>query len=73
MERLERIVMSFISDERVCSFHVGQVWESPRGCLYKVMKVQNRQATLRLGVDGSGRIVRRPWDAVINWVLYSDS
>lgn len=64
--------MSFISDDRVCSFHPGQVWESPRGCLYKVIKVQNQQATLRLGLNGDGRIVRRPWDAVNNWVLHRD-
>ncbi|TNF09437.1 MAG: recombinase [Gammaproteobacteria bacterium] len=66
--------MSFIDDDRVCQFHVGQVWESPRGYLYKVIGVQRGgQAVLRLGVDGTGRIVRRDWDAVINWVLYSDS
>lgn len=57
---------------RVDSFHVGQVWQSPRGCIYTVIKVENRQAALRLGSDGRGRIVRRKWDDVINWVLISD-
>jgi hypothetical protein len=26
--------MNPISDERISSFHVGQVWESPRGTVY---------------------------------------
>ena len=64
---------SRISEERVVSFHVGQVWESPKGFFYKVMDVnKGGQATLRLGSDGSGRIVRRDWDAVVNWVLVTD-
>jgi len=58
---------------RVDSFHIGQVWESPRGYLYKVMEVKNGQASLRLGLEGNGRIVRREWDAVINWVLRKDT
>ena len=63
-----------ISDDRVCSFHDGQVWESPRGFLYRVMAVtRGGKATLRLGSDGSGRKVVRDWDAVINWILYSDA
>ena len=64
---------SSISEERVNSFHAGQVWESPKGFFYKVINVdKGGQATLRLGLDGSGRIVRRDWDAVINWVLHKD-
>ncbi|EME1466181.1 hypothetical protein LL394_005265 [Serratia marcescens] len=50
-------------------FRAGEVWESPKGTLYKVMSVELRQATLRMGSDGSGRIVRRPWDAVIGWSI----
>ncbi|MGP1148179.1 hypothetical protein ACJ8LH_01530 [Serratia sp. CY49633] len=50
-------------------FRAGEVWESPKGTLYKVMSVELRQATLRMGSDGSGRIVRRPWDAVIGWSM----
>ena len=65
--------MNIVNEERLIRFHVGQVWESPRGCLYKVILVKGGQATLRLGQDGSGRIVRRGWDDVVNWVLYSDS
>lgn len=66
--------MSFIPDDRVCSFHKGQVWESPRGTLYKVTDVvRSGKATLRLGVDGTGRKIIRDWDAVVNWVLWSDS
>lgn len=58
---------------RVDNFHVGQVWESPRGMLYKVIEVRRGgKAVLRLGVDGKGRIVRRNWDAVMGWVIYSD-
>lgn len=59
-----------ISEYRVNSFHEGQVWESPRGSLYKVMDVaRGGQAVLRLGRDGAGRIVRRDWDAVVSWIL----
>ncbi|MBH2967511.1 hypothetical protein JZM41_00380 [Serratia marcescens] len=50
-------------------FRSGEVWESPKGTLYKVMSLELRQATLRMGSDGSGRIVRRPWDAVIGWSM----
>lgn len=62
-----------LSDDRVCSFHVGQVWESPRGFLYRVESVRRGgKAVLRLGVDGKGRKVIRDWDAVIGWVIYKD-
>ena len=58
---------------RVDNFHVGQVWEPSKGTLYKVIEVRRGgQAVLRLGVDGKGRIVRRDWDAVVGWRLYSD-
>lgn len=57
---------------RADSFHIGQVWESPRLVLYKVMDIKNNQAILRLGPDGDGRLIRRDWDAVINWRLHSD-
>ncbi|HEJ7052547.1 TPA: hypothetical protein SMF43_001492 [Serratia marcescens] len=50
-------------------FRAGEVWESPKGTLYKVISVELRQATLRMGSDGSGRIVRRPWDAVMGWSM----
>ena len=57
---------------RVDSFHVGQVWESPRGTLYKVISsFRGGQATLRLGSDGKGRIVRRGWSDVFGWVIFS--
>ena len=60
--------------DRADSFHVGQVWESPRGTLYRVMSVRRGgQAELRVGSTGGGRIVRRDWDAVVGWVLYSDA
>ena len=63
-----------ISDKRLDCFHVGQVWQSPKGSLYRVVEVKKGgQAKLRMGVDGSGRAARRDWDAVINWVLHSDS
>lgn len=62
-----------ISDDRVNSFHAGQVWESPRGFLYRVEAVTDGgQAVLRLRRDGSGRKVLRPWDAVIGWWLEDD-
>ena len=61
-----------LPDNRVNSFHEGQVWESPRGTLYKVMFTRNSQTTLRAGDDGTGKITRRPWDAVVNWILMFD-
>lgn len=53
-------------------FRAGEVWESPKGTLYKVMSVELRLATLRMGLDGSGRIIRRPWDSVIGWAMSKD-
>lgn len=61
-----------IPDERVNSFHVGQVWESSRGYLWTVVDVQYGQATLRQGVNCTGRKKRMAWDAVVNMVLFYD-
>lgn len=56
------------------NFELGQVWESPRGFLYKVVKVSLAgQATLRLGSCGSGRITRRDVRDNINWLLREDA
>lgn len=49
-------------------FRVGEVWRSPRGALYRVMDRSGRQVTLRSGIAGDGRAVKRDWDAVIEWV-----
>lgn len=55
-------------------FGIGQVWESPRGFLYKVVKVSlAEQATLRMGTDGKGRIVRRNVNDNINWKLQHEA
>lgn len=57
-------------------FETGQVWESPRGFLYKVVghrhypQDKRRQAELRAGSDGSGRLMRRDWDAVAGWFIH---
>lgn len=60
--------------ERRDCFYVGQVWESPRGFLYRVVHSSvGGQATLGLGADGKGRIVRRGWNAVLNWRLYAEA
>ena len=47
-------------------FRVGDVWETPRGALYRVVEVRiGGQAILRAGAAGErGRIVRRAWDAI---------
>jgi hypothetical protein len=34
--------------------------------------IENGQAVFRQGEDGKGRIKRKPWDAVIGWVLHHD-
>jgi hypothetical protein len=49
-------------------FIVGEVWESPRGTLYRVVERNAFQAVLRLGVSGYGRKIRRGWSDVIGWV-----
>jgi hypothetical protein len=61
-------------DERLESFHAGQVWQSPRGTLYRVVAVERgRHAVLRAGLDGKGRQMVRGWSAVLGgWVLHSD-
>lgn len=56
-------------------FQVGEVWESPKGILWKVVDYVHRagkpkQAVMRLGEDGSGRKSERDWDGVHNWVMY---
>ena len=51
-------------------FHPDQVWETPRGYLYRVLECQvNGKAKLRAGTNGRGRIVYRAWDAVLGWRL----
>lgn len=63
-----------ISDDRVVSFHAGQVWESPRGSLWRVVSVERgKMAVLKQGERGLGRKTVRDWDAVVGWVLHSDA
>lgn len=60
-----------------CSFRVGDVWESPRGTIYKCTEEYFsgsaatggprrgvKKVVLRVGEDGSGKRVVRDWDAV---------
>ncbi|KKO59277.1 hypothetical protein LG59_2288 [Serratia ureilytica] len=54
-------------------FKVGEVWQSPRGTLYKVMAVDGTQATLRLGSFGDGRIVRRWIYQNHGWKLWAEA
>ncbi|WP_019022991.1 hypothetical protein [Thioalkalivibrio sp. ALE19] len=62
-----------ISDDRVTRFHEGQVWENSAGYYVRVMQIENGQAVLRKGADGSGRITRRPWDGIsLRWGLVGD-
>lgn len=61
-----------IPDDRVCSFHAGQVWESRTGHFWRVTEIKNGQAVMRQGANGKGRIKRRECDAVIGWALFSD-
>ena len=64
--------------ENVRRFEIGQVWESPRGTLWKVIsfalptihtKYKKRQAIFRQGSNGIGRLMLRDYDAVIGWGL----
>lgn len=69
-------VMAYTAGE---CFQVGEVWQSPRGTLYKVMEMQLSEfkrgarptAILRLGQDGKGKMIRREWDAINNWTIYA--
>ncbi|WIJ63894.1 hypothetical protein OI978_24325 [Serratia nevei] len=54
-------------------FKVGEVWQSPRGTLYKVMAVDGTQATLRLGSFGDGLIVRRWIYQNHGWKLWAEA
>lgn len=63
-----------MDDDRVCWFHVGQTWESPRGFFYKVIDcARGGKAILRGGKDGSGRKIKRDWDAVSGWILIENT
>lgn len=48
-------------------FRQGQVWMSPKKTWYRVVAVRNGQASLRTGLQGTGRIVRRPVGACKGW------
>lgn len=63
--------MRQIPDERLCSFHVGQRWESPRGTTY-VVKVLSGSSAVLADLT-TGRRVARKWDGVTGgWVLRHD-
>lgn len=57
-------------------FQPGEVWQTPRGFLYRVMGYEHKegkvrkQAVLRLGNAGTGRKVLRDWDAVDGWIIH---
>ncbi|EOC0398831.1 hypothetical protein ACOIEU_002544 [Cronobacter sakazakii] len=53
-------------------FSVGEVWQSPRGYLYRVIEVIGSQAVMRLWIEASGRKVRRNVDAISGWSIYKD-
>ena len=50
-------------------FRVGDVWETTRGQIYRVVEVRRGgQAILRAGATGDGgRIVRKQWDGIGWW------
>lgn len=49
-------------------FRVGDVWETTRGHLYRVVEVRRGgQAILRAGATDGGRIVRKQWDGIGWW------
>lgn len=51
-------------------FQYREVWQSPRGTLYRVIAVADGEAILRMGSDGSGRKYRRYVDDIGGWSLY---
>lgn len=54
-------------DSEIVEFRQGQVWLSPKGTWYRVEEVRLGQATLRVGLQGTGRLVRRPVAATQGW------
>lgn len=50
-------------------FEVGQVWATSRGFLWKVVSINKVQASLRMGRNGSGRMIRKGIDKIGRWVL----
>lgn len=53
-------------------FHIGEVWQSPRGFLYKVVDVVGKEAELRMGTHGLGRKRKRWVGDISGWSLHED-
>lgn len=52
-------------------FQVGEVWISPKGTIFKVVRAYNpSQVVLGRGFDGSGRKVLRRCDRVDGWAIH---
>lgn len=64
-------VTPFIPGE---TFRPGEVWESPRGLLYRVERIDRmgKQIIAQMVAVKSGRGAHRPWDAVGGWTLRDD-
>lgn len=56
------------------TFRSGEVWESPRGLLYRIERVERegKQIIARMVALKSGRSAHRSWDAVSGWTLRDD-
>lgn len=50
-------------------FEVGDVWLSPRDYFYKVISIDGEHAILKMGINGTGRKIRRRKDTTKNWTL----
>lgn len=73
------MTLKFNAEPDADSFRIGDVWESPRGTLYKCTEVRFqgagdglslprrgvKKAVLRAGADGAGKRIVRDWDAVV--------
>jgi len=60
------------ADKRENSFHIGQVWESPRDKPYKVTGASGSLRELRRGKDGDGQLTHKEKYDVEGWVLVQD-
>jgi len=60
------------ADKRANSFHIGQVWESPRSKPYKVTGASGSLRELRRGKDGDGQLTKKEKYDVEGWVLVHD-
>ena len=62
--------LQILPDDRVCSFHEGQIWANTKDRQFHVSRVEGGKAFLR-SVDGNSRVTKK-WDAIGEWTIVFD-